>query len=99
MGLFGLIQLLHFTNENREDAVKDWHDSVNGKYPYSFAIVGINISAYIVELLNSRTLDFHLLHAVESAATSDKKEGTDSDEQIMMNEIHRIYGIQKDSSR
>ena len=76
MGLFGLDQLVHLAKES--GAASILHDSKHPRRYYPFACVGINISAFTVELLRGRHLHLHLLRNLESISTSVTGEGVDA---------------------
>ena len=76
MGLFGLEQLVHLAKENV--AASMLVDSGHPRRYYPFACVGINISAFIVELLRGRHLHLHLLRNLESISTNVIEEGADA---------------------
>jgi ELMO domain-containing protein len=76
MGLFGLHQLVYLAKESETASML--LDSGHPLRYYPFACVGINISAFTVELLRGRHLHLHLLRNLESISTSVIQEGADA---------------------
>eukprot|EP01117_Protostelium_nocturnum_P019290 TRINITY_DN8328_c0_g1_i1.p1 TRINITY_DN8328_c0_g1~~TRINITY_DN8328_c0_g1_i1.p1 ORF type:complete len:332 (-),score=87.00 TRINITY_DN8328_c0_g1_i1:46-1041(-) len=61
MGVLGLDQLLYFALHHPETAANTLRDSSSPKNSYPFAITGINITAFLLKLLEEKKLN-HLLY-------------------------------------
>ncbi|KFP69004.1 ELMO domain-containing protein 1, partial [Cariama cristata] len=69
MGLLGLYNLVYFAEWDTEIAQQVLSDSLQPKYSYSFAIVGINITDLAYNLLVSGALKTHFYNVAPEAPT------------------------------
>ncbi|CAN0269347.1 unnamed protein product, partial [Discosporangium mesarthrocarpum] len=60
MGMLGLHQLVHFAERQTKEARDILTESCNPRRYFPFVAAGVNISAYVVGLLEQRRLDFRL---------------------------------------
>ncbi|XP_051782787.1 ELMO domain-containing protein 1 isoform X2 [Erpetoichthys calabaricus] len=67
MGLLGLYNLVYFAEYDSVTSQQLLHDSLQPKYRYSFAIVGINITELAYSLLVSGALKTHLYNVAPEA--------------------------------
>ncbi|OWZ18005.1 hypothetical protein PHMEG_0007977 [Phytophthora megakarya] len=60
MGLFSLIQLNYFTKGYKVEAQRALEESNHPTRWYPFAVTGINVTAFMIELIDGRLLDIEL---------------------------------------
>ncbi|KUG01509.1 ELMO domain-containing protein B [Phytophthora nicotianae] len=60
MGLLSLVQLNHFTKSYRIEAQRALEESNHPTRWYPFAVTGINVTAFVIELIDERLLDIKL---------------------------------------
>ncbi|XP_046853838.1 ELMO domain-containing protein 1-like [Xenia sp. Carnegie-2017] len=71
MGILGLENLLYFASKQNNVCRKVLSESRHPKYWYSFAIVGINITALSLDLLKTGALKPHFYNTVSGKPTMD----------------------------
>jgi hypothetical protein len=70
MGLLGLIQLKYFARKYTINAMKILNDSLHPRRYYPFSVTGINITAFVIEMLRENRFHFILIHKLESQLLS-----------------------------
>lgn len=65
MGMFGLLQLEYFASSHPGDARRILADSMHPRRYYPFSATGINITAFVLEMLRENRLHSVLLRALE----------------------------------
>lgn len=96
-GLLGLIQLEYLAKFKSSLAKSILLDSMHNRRYYPYSATGINITAFIVELLNEHrfhALLFNCLQENELKFKIDLKDGPSADENLVnigMTKIHELY--------
>ncbi|KAF4321595.1 hypothetical protein BBO99_00004581 [Phytophthora kernoviae] len=83
MGLFSLIQLNHFTHDYRVEAQSALKESNHPTRWYPFAVTGINVTAFMIDLIDERLLDVKLYHLGVG--------GDDADVYSGLKQLHDVY--------
>ena len=97
MGLLGLLQLEYFSQRQTKAAVAVLGESTHPRRYYPFAATGINVTAFVRELLTERRLHRHLFSSLDifgNRASYSFEEGpSESDELVELGcqAIHDIY--------
>ena len=98
MGLLGLTQLVYFSSKGEGNRAREiLLDSNHPRRFYPFAATGINLSAFVVDLIHERRLDeriFRRLESVEVEYAVDVEGGPAANEKLVeigMLEVHEVY--------
>lgn len=97
MGLFGLIQLIFFSETRPKEAKAILFESMHPRRFFPFAATGINISAFAMELLWENRLHSTILNALERIDNNSSysfDDGPSSSEQLVSlgcNAVHEVY--------
>lgn len=83
MGLFSLVQLNHFTHDYKVEAQAALEESNHPTRWYPFAVTGINVTAFMIDLIDERLLDVKLYRLGAS--------GTDEDVDAGLKQLHDVY--------
>ncbi|KAE8882011.1 hypothetical protein PF005_g7536 [Phytophthora fragariae] len=83
MGVFSLIQLNHFTKDYKIEAQRALEESNHPTRWYPFAVTGINVTAFMIELIDERLLDIKLYRH----AAGDK----DDNVNVGLKQLHDVY--------
>ena len=96
-GILGLMQLEYFARTKAETAKSILMDSVHHRRYYPYAATGINITAFVIELLcehRFHSILFNCLQQHELQSTTNIKDGPSADEtliEIGINAINDLY--------
>ncbi|KAE9042916.1 hypothetical protein PR003_g3662 [Phytophthora rubi] len=83
MGVFSLIQLNHFTKDYKIEAQRALEESNHPTRWYPFAVTGINVTAFMIELIDERLLDIKLYRH----AAGDKSDNVN----VGLKQLHDVY--------
>ncbi|RLN92162.1 hypothetical protein BBJ28_00016505 [Nothophytophthora sp. Chile5] len=75
MGVFSLIQLNHFTREYRVEAQRALEESNHPTRWYPFAVTGINVTGFMIDLIHDRLVDIKLYRLAGSGEGEDVAAG------------------------
>uniref|UniRef100_K3X4G9 ELMO domain-containing protein n=1 Tax=Globisporangium ultimum (strain ATCC 200006 / CBS 805.95 / DAOM BR144) TaxID=431595 RepID=K3X4G9_GLOUD len=87
MGIFSLYQLLHFTGNYPVEAQAALAESNHPTRWYPFSVTGINITSFIIELINERLVDFKLY----KFANLQRGTNDSSNEDDGLEALHELY--------
>merc|ERR1739841_56420 len=86
MGLLGLIQLVYFSELFSQDAINLLHTSQYDQFFFPFAATGINLTAYVLELLEKTHLHAFIMKQMDQILLQDTMnsiEGCSDDEKCV----------------
>ncbi|CAM9668919.1 unnamed protein product [Choristocarpus tenellus] len=100
MGMLGLHQLVYFAENESREARDVLMESCNPKRYFPFAATGVNITKFVVSLLEQRQLDFRLYEAIsplmnDTGGQSPNAESWPEDPTLMdaaLVSFHRFFG-------
>lgn len=97
MGMLGLVQLTHFSKKFNSKAQIILRSSMHPRRFYPFAATGINITKFVLDLLEQTRLHRFLFHALDSvivhddSVTNTDRSIDDDHIQFCCDSIHDIY--------
>ncbi|TDH67760.1 hypothetical protein CCR75_001956 [Bremia lactucae] len=83
MGLFSLVQLNHFTKDYKVESKRALEESNHPTRWYPFAVTGINVTAFVIELIDERLLDIKLYRFTA--------QGEENDVDVGLKKLHDVY--------
>uniref|UniRef100_A0AAV1T525 ELMO domain-containing protein n=1 Tax=Peronospora matthiolae TaxID=2874970 RepID=A0AAV1T525_9STRA len=84
MGIFSLVQLNYFTKNYKVEAQRALEESNHPTRWYPFAVTGINVTAFLIELIDERLLDVKLYRLAANG-----KDDEDLNAGLM--QLHDVY--------
>ncbi|CAH0476208.1 unnamed protein product [Peronospora belbahrii] len=83
MGVFSLVQLIYFTKTYKVEAQRALEESNHPTRWYPFAVTGINVTAFMIELIDEHLLDIKLYRFATN--------GHNDDFTAALTQLHDIY--------
>ncbi|CAI5733118.1 unnamed protein product [Peronospora farinosa] len=87
MGVFSLVQLNYFTKTYKVEAQRALKESNHPTRWYPFAVTGINVTAFLIELIDEHLLDMKLYRLADNGAANDQ----DDDLNAGLIQLHDFY--------
>uniref|UniRef100_M4BY67 ELMO domain-containing protein n=1 Tax=Hyaloperonospora arabidopsidis (strain Emoy2) TaxID=559515 RepID=M4BY67_HYAAE len=84
MGIFSLVQLNYFTKNYKVEAQRALEESNHPTRWYPFAVTGINVTAFLIELIDERLLDVKLYRLAANGKD-------DEDLNAGLTQLHDVY--------